>query len=91
MLNDPERYRTLIGRLLYLNLTRPDITYIVQQLSQHVHAPQEHWDTTAHVFRYLKNCPSKGLFFLSNNDSLIAYCGADWTSCIGYYTSLIGY
>ncbi|KAL2532955.1 Uncharacterized protein Adt_06306 [Abeliophyllum distichum] len=43
---DPERYRRLIGRLLYLNLTRPDITYGIQQLSQFVYSPcQIHWDT----------------------------------------------
>ena len=38
-LPDPERYRRLIGRLLYLNITRPDITFTIQQLSQFVGSP----------------------------------------------------
>lgn len=38
-MQDPEKYRRLIGRLLYLNFTRLDITYATQQLSQFVHEP----------------------------------------------------
>lgn len=40
LMQDPEVYKRLIGRLLYLNLTRPDISYIVQQLSQFLSAPR---------------------------------------------------
>lgn len=61
-LAEPEKYRRLVGRLLYMNFTRPDITYVVQQLSQFVEAPcQEHWDAALHVLRYLKGCLSKGI------------------------------
>ncbi|KAL0402464.1 UNVERIFIED_CONTAM: Retrovirus-related Pol polyprotein from transposon RE1 [Sesamum latifolium] len=38
-LSDPEPYRRLVGRLLYLSFTRPDISFGAQQLSQFVHAP----------------------------------------------------
>lgn len=47
---DPERYRRLVGRLLYLNLTRPGISYTVQQLSQFVNSPyHQHWDAATHL------------------------------------------
>jgi hypothetical protein len=36
---DISAYRRLVGRLLYLNATRPDITFITQQLSQFLSAP----------------------------------------------------
>lgn len=39
VLGKPEHYRRLVGRLLYLNMTRPDITFAVQQLSQFMNSP----------------------------------------------------
>ncbi|XP_019055649.1 PREDICTED: uncharacterized protein LOC109115767 [Nelumbo nucifera] len=82
-LDEPEKYCKLVGRLLYLNLTRPDISYVVQQLSQYVHShTQDHWQATLHVLKYLKGTPSRGLFFSSNNNlSLEAFCDADWAAC----------
>lgn len=68
-------YRRFIGLLLYLNLTGPDITYAIQQLSQSVNAPrQDHWEDATHGLRYLKHCPSKELYFSSENYfKLVAY------------------
>lgn len=92
-LPDPNRYRNLIGRLLYLNLTRLDITYYVQQLSQFVTQPYSaHWDAAIHVLRYLKGCPSLGLFYPSQNDLILrAYSDNDWASCKDTRKSITGY
>lgn len=61
LLSNPESYRRMVGQLLYLGFTRPDITYAVQQLSQFVQHPTDlHWNAALHVLKYLKNCPSKG-------------------------------
>ena len=93
-LEDPEKYRRLVGRLLYLNFTRPDISYVVQQLSQFLHAPTDiHWKAALYVLKYLKGCPSKGLFFEKNSSpiSITAYSDSDWATCTDTRRSLTGY
>ncbi|KAK4384875.1 Retrovirus-related Pol polyprotein from transposon RE2 [Sesamum angolense] len=55
LLESPDRYRRLIGRLLYLGFSRPDISFAVQQLSQYIQHPrQPHWDAALYLVRYLK-------------------------------------
>jgi hypothetical protein len=52
---DVSSYRRLVGRLLYLNTTRPDIAFATQQLSQFMHAPTTvHYNAACRVLRYLK-------------------------------------
>lgn len=46
----------LIGRLLYLDMTRPNISFFVKHLSHFMHAPEKsHYDAALHVVRYIKN------------------------------------
>ncbi|KAK4396920.1 Retrovirus-related Pol polyprotein from transposon RE2 [Sesamum angolense] len=92
-LPNAEVYRRLIGRLLYLGFTRPDISHATQQLSQFLQAPcQQHWDAALHLLRYLNGTQHKGLFFPSNSVlELKAYCDADWASCVDTRRSLTGY
>ncbi|KAL0416136.1 UNVERIFIED_CONTAM: putative mitochondrial protein [Sesamum latifolium] len=55
LLIDPSRYRRLVGRNLYLNFTRPDVSHAAQQLSQFLQHPfQSHWNAATHLVRYLK-------------------------------------
>ena len=93
LMGEPDRYRRPIGRLLYVTMTRPDITFVLQQLSQHVFAPREaHWDAALYLLRYLKLSPSTSIFISINNDlNLSAYCDADWASCSETRRSLTGY
>ncbi|KAL2239212.1 UNVERIFIED_CONTAM: Retrovirus-related Pol polyprotein from transposon RE2 [Sesamum indicum] len=89
----PDSYRRLVGRLLYLGFTRPDISHSVQQLSQFLtHPCESHWQAALHVVRYLKSCPSKGLLFPSQSSlTLTAYCDADWATCPDSRRSLTGF
>ncbi|XP_019055416.1 PREDICTED: uncharacterized protein LOC109115656 [Nelumbo nucifera] len=93
----PYQYRHLIGRLIYLTVTGPEITYAVHIVSQLMSDPrQQHLDAAMHVLRYLKSSPEHGVFFSSKSDILIrGYCDSDWASCpltrwstIGYFTTL---
>lgn len=92
-LQDPESYRRLVGQLLYLNLTKPDISHETQQLSQYVAKPTiVHWHAAIHVLKYLKGCPSLGVFYPSHNSfQFKAYTDADWGSCVDSRRSLTGF
>ncbi|XP_020972603.1 uncharacterized protein LOC107627359 [Arachis ipaensis] len=61
-------FRRLLGRLLYLTSTRPDIAFSVRKLSQFLDcATDEHYKATLHILRYIKQAPAKGLFFSCQN------------------------
>ena len=64
LLDDPTKFRRLVGRLLYLTITRPDITYAVHKLSQFMAKPRKpHFEVALKVLHYLKNELGKGVFF----------------------------
>lgn len=55
LLSNPESYRRIIGRFLYLIITRPGLSFIVQQLSQFISAPTDtHMKLALRVLKYLK-------------------------------------
>ncbi|RVW78618.1 Retrovirus-related Pol polyprotein from transposon RE1 [Vitis vinifera] len=83
LLNDPGMYRRLVGRLIYLTVTRPDLTYAVHVLSQFMQSPrEEHLDAAYRVVRYLKKGPGQGIVLKADNDlQLYCYSDSDWASC----------
>jgi len=91
--NDPDSYRRLIGKLLYLTNSRPDICYSVHLLSQFVQAPTiYHQQAAQHILRYLKTSPANGLFFAATNDIQIkAFSDSDWATCPDTRRSVTGY
>ncbi|KAK3023275.1 hypothetical protein RJ639_044246 [Escallonia herrerae] len=79
-LHDPTLYRTLVGSLVYLTVTRPNIAYVVHLVSQFLFAPHTtQFHTVLHILRYIKGTLFHGLHFSSNSSlELHAYSNADW-------------
>jgi hypothetical protein len=81
---DPTLYRSLVGALQYLTFTRPDITYVVQQVCLDMHDPREpHLSVVKRILRYLQGTPDLGLFIdrASSPTTLTVYTDADWAGC----------
>ncbi|KAL5560356.1 hypothetical protein UlMin_036567 [Ulmus minor] len=93
LLDNPTHYRRLVGKLLYLTITRPEISFSVNTLSQFMQEPRKpHLEAVHRILRYLKGSPGQGLLFPSDNDlGLIGYCDADWAGCITTRRSVTGY
>lgn len=93
LLSDASVFRKIVGKLLYLTHTRPDITYAVHKLSQFMSAPRtDHLKDAQRVLRYLKTDPAQGLFYpASSSVHLTAFCDADWASCLDSRRSTTGY
>lgn len=83
----------MIGHLIYLTITRPDITFAVHTLSRFMQQPlKPYYDAALRVLRYLKNTPGQGILFSSKSFlQLRAYCDADWAGCPVTRRSTIGY
>ncbi|CAA7044890.1 unnamed protein product [Microthlaspi erraticum] len=92
-LDDPTPYRALVGLLLYLTITRPDITFAVHCLSQFMHTPTDVHLTAAHrILRYVKNDPGQGLFYSAKSDlCLNAFSDSDCSTCPDTRRSITGY
>ena len=75
-----EQYQRLVGKLIYLAHTRPDIAYAVGVVSQFMHNPQEeHMEAAMRIVRYLKGSPDRGVTFRSTgNLEIQGYTNADW-------------
>ncbi|KAK1440796.1 hypothetical protein QVD17_06628 [Tagetes erecta] len=90
---DASQYRRLVGRLLYLQATRPDIVYSVNVLSQFVSDPrQSHMEAVTRVLRYLKMTPGQGILLSKEGGTnLVAYSDSDWLGCPYSRRSRTGY
>nr|XP_027188678.1 uncharacterized protein LOC113785809 [Cicer arietinum] len=92
LLPNPTAYRRLVGKLIYLNNTCPDISFPVQQLSQYMTAPtSQHHQAAIQVLQYLKLSPAQGIFFPSSSPlQLKTFCNSDWASCPDTRKSISG-
>jgi len=78
------QYQRLVGKLIYLSHTRPDIAYVVSVVSQFMHDPREiHLQAVNRIIQYLKASPGKGLLFKKGeNISMKIYTDVDYAGSI---------
>ncbi|GKC76592.1 ribonuclease H-like domain-containing protein [Tanacetum coccineum] len=95
LLENSTDYQKLIGKLIYLTTTRPDIAYSVFCLSQFMHCPlKSHLKTALKVIKYLKGSLGKGINVIKNSTCgtvLKAYTDADWARCTDTRRSVTGF
>uniref|UniRef100_A0A2N9EHC7 Integrase catalytic domain-containing protein n=1 Tax=Fagus sylvatica TaxID=28930 RepID=A0A2N9EHC7_FAGSY len=91
--DDPDTYRRLVGKLIYLTITRPDISYAVSIVSQFMTNPRvPHMNAVIRILKYLKNAPGRGLFYRSSGHLRIeGYTDADWAGSPSDRKSTTGY
>ena len=83
LFTDPTYFRSLVGKLQYLTLTRPDLQFAVNLVCQRMHKPTlADFNMLKRVLRYIKGTHTMGLHFYSDSDtSLKAFCDSDWAGC----------
>ena len=77
---DPTLYKSMIGSLLYLTASRPDIAFSVGVCAHFQAAPKEsHLTTIKRIIRYVNGTSNSGIWYSrDSNDCLAGYSDADW-------------
>ena len=90
---DTSSYRRLIGHLIYLTNTRPDIAFIVHTRRQFLFAPTTfHQQAASRLLRYLKANPGDDIFLPSKSSlQLRGFSDSDWATCPDTRKSITGY
>ena len=76
-------YRSIVGGLQYLLITRPDISFAVNRVCQYLHAPRDsHWSAVKRILRYVRHTGSYGLHLQpARSGQISAFSDADWAGC----------
>jgi Reverse transcriptase (RNA-dependent DNA polymerase) len=98
LLEDINHFQRLIGKLIYLTVTRPNISFLISQISKFMHAPRTtHLNVIDIILRYLKGTPGKGIWMKNKNfNEICGYSDANWVgsfdrkSTIGFCTFVGG-
>ncbi|KAH9715498.1 hypothetical protein KPL71_021073 [Citrus sinensis] len=93
IIQNVSQYRSIVGALQYVTLTRPDIAYSVNKLSQFLSNPHtSHWDACKWLLRYLKGTLHLGLHFhMTGALQLHCFTDSDWASDRDDRKSIAGY
>ncbi|XP_024172401.1 uncharacterized mitochondrial protein AtMg00810-like [Rosa chinensis] len=94
LLENPTSFREMVGSLQYLTITRPDIAFAVNSVSQFMSQPRApHLIAAKCILCYVKGTLGHGLHFSPQRQlaHLSAYSDADWAGCLESRRSMSGY
>ncbi|XP_039008743.1 uncharacterized mitochondrial protein AtMg00810-like [Hibiscus syriacus] len=92
LLPDAREFQSLVGGLLYVCHTRPDIAFSVNKVAQYMHAPREqHMLAAKRILRYLGGTLDYGLGFVPGKLYISAFSDVDWGGCVDDRRSMSGY
>ena len=85
-------YRQLVGSLMYLVNTRPNMCYVVNQIIQEmVKTTKLYWKETKHVLRYLRGTTQFGIWYMQiEGVKLQGFTDADWAGIPSERKSTLG-
>ena len=77
---DATEYRSIVGGLQYLTITRPDISYAVNRVCQYLQAPRDtHWAAVKRILRYVQFTLTFGMHIRPTSSRVLsAFSDADW-------------
>eukprot|EP00253_Pinus_taeda_P009572 PITA_09572 len=81
---DPSLYKSIVGSVMYLTATRPDIMHDVSLISRFMERPKEtHWQAAKRILRYVKGTKRFGILYTASECSdLIGYADSDWAGSV---------
>eukprot|EP00253_Pinus_taeda_P006858 PITA_06858 len=90
---DPRLYKSIVGSLMYLTATRPDIMHVVSLISRFMERPKEaHWHIAKRTMRYVKGTKRFGILYTVLECSyLIGYTNSDWEGSVDNQKRTSGY
>ena len=90
---NPTLYRSIVGALQYITLTRPELSFSVNKVCQFMHSPRlHHWKVVKRILRYLAGTLHHGLLLHPiTNFSIIAFSDSDWGFDLDDRKSTSGY
>ncbi|XP_042968372.1 uncharacterized mitochondrial protein AtMg00810-like [Carya illinoinensis] len=93
LFSDPTLFRSLVGALQYLTITRPDLSFSVNSICQYMHAlTEDHFCALKRILHYVKGTVHHGLqLHRTSSCELLAYSNADWAGCPDTRRSTTGY
>jgi hypothetical protein len=86
-------YRMIVGSLIYMTITRPDLNYTVGLENQFMQVPRKpHLDGVRHTLHYVNATTDYGLFYEASMELQVhGYVDADWAASISNRRSTSGF